>query len=189
MGLFRTDFAMLLAYDGPELTLEEALAGIVGEGATFASGAPFAGTANWGQLLSLLFSLVLVVVAAIWVTRLVATQRMGGGSARNLRIVESLGLGGQTHLSIVKVGTKHVLVGITKEGINYLCDVDATELNLEQVANNSANQFAGLLNKYLKRENDLVGSNAVESDSAKPNTADSDSAKPNTIKDDTHDQN
>lgn len=102
-----------------------------------------------GQMVSLLLSLVVVVIAAIWVTRLIATQRLGS-SSRNLKVVENLGLGGQTHLSIVQVGQQYVLLGITKEGISYLCEVDPHELNLAEVG--TPHPFSHILTKYLKKE-------------------------------------
>ena len=107
----------------------------------------------FGQLLSLLLSAGLVVVAAIWVTKLVAGQRLGMRSA-NLQVVESLGLGGQTAISIIKVGEQHILVGITKEGINYLCDIDAQSLTEVSTANQGllGSQFSGVLAKYLKKD-------------------------------------
>lgn len=104
-----------------------------------------------GQIITFILSLAFVIFAAIWVTRFVATQRFRG-VGRNIQIVESLGIGGQSSICVIKVGIKYCLIGITKEGINYLCDIDENDINLENMTNNSPMDFTGVLSKYLKRD-------------------------------------
>lgn len=103
------------------------------------------------QLLTFITSLGLVIFMAVWVTRFVATQRFRG-TGRNIQIVESLGIGGQSSICIIKVGLKYSLVGITKEGITYLCDLNESDINVEQVTNAHPVPFSGILSKYLKKD-------------------------------------
>lgn len=104
-----------------------------------------------GQIFTFILSLAFVIVMAIWTTRFVATQRFRSTS-KNLQIVESLGIGGQSSICIIKVGTKYCLVGITKEGVRYLSDVNEDDINLELMTNNRPVDFTNVLSKYLKKD-------------------------------------
>ncbi|MCL1996878.1 MAG: flagellar biosynthetic protein FliO [Defluviitaleaceae bacterium] len=97
-------------------------------------------TQTFGFLLALAF----VVVLAIFVTRFVAGQRLRGFNNRNIKIIESIGVGHQGSICILQIGTNYILVGITKENITFLQNVDSNNITVSPMEN-----FQTPFKKYL----------------------------------------
>ena len=88
-----------------------------------------------GRVITVLFTIVLF--AAILYLAYLTTKYIGkkysissGMSGKNLKIIDSLSLAPDKVLMIVKAGGKTVLVGLSREHMEYICDVDESELTL-----------------------------------------------------------
>ena len=112
---------------------------------------PFIG---FGQMFLFLGSLIIVIIAAIYVTRFIATQRFRL-QGKNIRIIESIGMGQNTSLSIIRVGNKNILIGVTKENINHIQTLDEEDIDLSHLQNDGQNvSFSRYLEKFIaKKEN------------------------------------
>lgn len=103
------------------------------------------------NIFTVLFALVFVVVLAIYFTKWLATgrfKRLG----RNIKIIESIGLGQNNAIFLLKIGTKYVLIGASKESTNFLFELDENEIQLEQ--NTEEQNFTSVLNKLMKGKKD-----------------------------------
>ena len=109
------------------------------------------GLLNFGQLVFFFLALAFVVILAIFVTRLVASQKMRGFN-KNIKIVESIGFANNSGISILKVGKQYILVGITKENITFLQNLKEEDLDLSFP--NYQASFKKHLEKYLTRKGD-----------------------------------
>ncbi|MCL1936550.1 MAG: flagellar biosynthetic protein FliO [Defluviitaleaceae bacterium] len=109
-----------------------------------------------GRFFSLFISLGVVIFLAIVVTRFVAKQRFSFG--KNIKIIDSIGVGRQNSICIVNIGTKYFLIGITKENIVFLQNIDEEDIELKNVENNNL-PFSKYLEKYIikkdKKNDDL----------------------------------
>lgn len=97
------------------------------------------------------FALVFVVVLAIYFTRWLAAgkfRKMG----RNIKIIESVGLGQNNAIFLLKVGVKYVLIGASKESTNFLLEVNEDEIEIEEKSVEPG--FTNVLNKFMKDKND-----------------------------------
>ena len=90
-----------------------------------------------GRVITVLFTKVLF--AAILYLAYLTTKYIGkkysissGMSGKNLKIIDSLSLAPDKVLMIVKAGGKTVLVGLSREHMEYICDVDENELTLPE---------------------------------------------------------
>ncbi|MCL2463180.1 MAG: flagellar biosynthetic protein FliO [Defluviitaleaceae bacterium] len=96
---------------------------------------------------------VFVLAMAYFFTKWFASAKTGAlrGRRANIRLVESMGVGMQSYVQIVKVGKKYVLVGVTKGGVSMLAELDPADLELAR--ENPANilPFEKILRQYFPK--------------------------------------
>jgi len=107
-----------------------------GEGLTAtgeaSSGATGTGIGSaYGSLVKMIVALV-VVIACIYggmflLGRVLGKRGKGVNSGRNLEVLESTYVGPKKTVSLVRIGEKAVLVGVTDNGISLLTQLDQTE--------------------------------------------------------------
>lgn len=102
------------------------------------------------QLVLFFGSLVIVVVMAIFVTRMVAGQRLRY-AGKNIKIIESIGLAPASSLCLVQVGDKYLLVGVTKENIHLIAHLEAEDLTLDQETGQPV-AFSKYLERFLTKK-------------------------------------
>ncbi len=97
------------------------------------------------QLLGLLFVFVLVLIAAWYVSRFIGNKTMQGFGNKNINIIETFNMGNNKAIQIIRVANKYMAIGIGKEEINVL-----TELNEEDIILKSGDEsnmsFKDILN-------------------------------------------
>lgn len=80
-----------------------------------------------GAVLSALVVFAVMLYLAYMATKLIG-KRYGGGNGRNVRVLETVPLGQNKHLFLVKAADKTLLLGCAKEGITCLAELDADSL-------------------------------------------------------------
>lgn len=104
-----------------------------------------------GQIFFLIFLVVIVVLLAYLTTRMLGSTRLTKRNG-NIGIIESVAVGYQSSVQLIKVGSKHILIGVTKEKITFLTEVDKESLKIDNVAQGINNiPFEKMINKYLQK--------------------------------------
>ena len=99
-----------------------------------------------------IFFLVIVVAALAYITiKFMATPKFGRGARRNLEIVESISVGPQSFVHVVRVGGQYVLIGTTRSQVNLLTQIDQEHLKLPE--NTQGGGFESFFSRFQKREN------------------------------------
>jgi len=111
-----------------------------------------------GQFLMLALVFVGVVVLAYFCTKWLGTAKQTRRGA-NLSVLESMGMGQQSAIQIIRVGSKFFLVGITKEHVTLLSELDEESLVLPEARTINlqgtptfAQAFELQLRKYFHKE-------------------------------------
>lgn len=107
--------------------------------------------------------LVMVVGAlAYYTTRLIGGAKYGKGGRRNLEIVESMGVGPQSFVHVLKVGKKYVLIGVTRGQVSLLTELEEEQLVLSE--NSPKVSFESFVSKFQKNaeEDDGLNSNGED---------------------------
>jgi flagellar protein FliO/FliZ len=111
-------------------------------------------SSSWESFIQLLGALV--IFAFVLVITYLATRWMGGmqktrGSNKNLRIIETIGVGNNKYISIVEVGTVYLVVSVGKDEVHLLTEISKEELkdlSFEDEKNmDLQDTFAGILKK------------------------------------------
>ena len=95
-------------------------------------------SAGW-SIVKLILITVLVLVLAFYSTRLIAKYQNNTWSAKNnIQFIESYRVGGNKMVAIAKIGEKYYAMGIGKEEIHVIAELDKDDLKLpEQVSDTS----------------------------------------------------
>jgi flagellar protein FliO/FliZ len=97
----------------------------------------------------------LVIFAFVLAITYLTTRWMGGISKshsnnKNLRIVETIGVGNNKYISIVEVGTVYLVVSVGKEEVHLLAQLTRDELkdfSFEEDGTKPQESFAEIMNK------------------------------------------
>lgn len=82
------------------------------------------------QVVLLLFVFIFVIGLAYYITKKLAslnTLRMQG---KNMKIIETLQVGVSQVIHLVKIGDKIIIIGVSKDKITYLSEVDGESIDL-----------------------------------------------------------
>jgi len=94
-----------------------------------------------------------VALLAYYATKRMASASRGGvrGDAGNLSVVESVGVGGQAVVRLVRAGDKHFVIGVTKERVTLLGEVDSESITtIPMTAPELAMPFGKILSRYIQ---------------------------------------
>ena len=83
------------------------------------------------EIIFLLFVFVFVIGSAYFITKKIAaigSQRMQG---KNMEIIETLQLSMSQIIHLVRVGKKIVIIGVSKDRITYLSEVDSESIDFD----------------------------------------------------------
>jgi len=85
------------------------------------------------QVVQIVVCLAAVAALAWLTTRLLARQRMAAGRAGHLALVDSLPLGKDRHVCLVRAGREYLLLGVAEHQITLLREGAAPSHNPDQV--------------------------------------------------------
>ncbi|MGE5676480.1 MAG: flagellar biosynthetic protein FliO [Pseudomonadota bacterium] len=92
-----------------------------------------AGSTIYG-ILYFIFMTAVILGAAYYVTRFIAKRGFGVSGNKNIKVVESINLGIDKSLLLVKVGEQYMLLGSTQKNISLLAEIDKEKLSIENVS-------------------------------------------------------
>lgn len=103
------------------------------------------------ELLGALVIFVFVLVIVYFTTKWMGGLQMARSNNKNLRIVETIGVGSNKTISIVEAGTVYLVVSVGKDEVHLLARLtkeQLKDLSFEEVKNNAqAESFSEIFNK------------------------------------------
>lgn len=118
-----------------------------------------------GQTITIIFVLIFTL-AIIYLFAYFAKKMKFGNSAfnnKNINIIEYKNIGNNNNIVLAKVGEKYVLLGSSRDRVNFLCDIDKTDIDTElDKKETDVFDFRAMLNdkiKEIKKTDDKNGGN------------------------------
>ncbi|MCR4802210.1 MAG: flagellar biosynthetic protein FliO [Lachnospiraceae bacterium] len=108
-------------------------------------------TDNYLRLIGTLFVFVVVLVVAYYVTRWIGQKEQGRFGEKNIRIIEGYRMGTNKSVQIVKVGNKYFVLGVGKDEISYLGEVNEEELVFPENTIKPLPEFKDILAKAKEK--------------------------------------
>lgn len=106
------------------------------------------------QILNVIFIFLLVIFLAYITTKIIAGKKIKTMKGNNMQIIETIPLGFNS-LHILKVNEKFYLISSSKEGIQYLTELNKDDISLDNFENTVS--FEENLKLYLKKAKDKIG--------------------------------
>ena len=104
-------------------------------------------------LLGIIVLMILMCFAARWLHNRFNTGMFGSGQ-RTVKIIECIGIAQDKQLMIVSVGRKIMLLGVTPNSVNKICDLEEEDLLSEENGNiPSESGFMKSLKKAFEERN------------------------------------
>lgn len=102
------------------------------------------------QLIGLIIVFVLILAAAYFTSRFVGTSTVTNLKNRNIKVIETYKIAPNRFLQIVEISGKYIVIGVSKDNIEYLTELNAdqiikgdgeiTPLNFKDILNNVKNK-------------------------------------------------
>jgi flagellar biogenesis protein FliO len=123
-------------------------------GVFLTSGMPTPSTRIFFSIFQFFAATILVALLAWFATKKLVGARGMGKKAGNLNIVESLNVGGQAVVQLVKAGGKYLLIGVTRERVTLLAEIDKSEVTEPEPIDfkNLNTPFGKILSKYIQKD-------------------------------------
>lgn len=109
---------------------------------------------NWSstfEMLGQFFFLIVVFVAIIFLaffsTKKLASFRLNSRGA-GMKIVETLAVGTHNVVQLVKIGKKYFLIGVSRENISFLAEIDECDIPVQEEKEKRTEKFP--FEKYLQ---------------------------------------
>ena len=88
------------------------------------------------QLIATLFVFVLVLALTYFVTKWIAKSGAMQSRARNIKVIETYKIAPSKYIQIVEIGKKQYAIGVTKEQITFLKELEEDQLELPEDSGN-----------------------------------------------------
>lgn len=109
-------------------------------------------TDSYLQFLTVLLLFVFVLLITFFTTRWIASYQKNKTNGRNIEVIETTRIASNKYLQIIRVGNKHLLIGIGKDEIHLLTELSAEELVFMNENSMSFKDFADIFAKKLKEK-------------------------------------
>ena len=83
------------------------------------------------EIISLLFVFVFVIGSAYFITKKIAAIGALRMQGKNMEIIETLQLSVSQMIHLVRVGEKTLIIGVSKDQVTYLSEVDIDTIDLD----------------------------------------------------------
>lgn len=113
-----------------------------------------------------IFMSAVIIGAAYLVTRLIAKRSIASGGNKNLKVVETLSLGLDKSLMLIKAGEQYLLLGSTPKGITFLSEIKPEKLNnkneSEFYSDTKEESFEAYLKNFNHDKNNSVSNRSIK---------------------------
>jgi len=98
----------------------------------------FSASPSWGggvfEILFILIVFICILFLAYIVTRFVANRAVGRLRSRHMEVVDTLAIGGDSQLMVVKIGGEYLLISKSQKLLTFLTKLELTPEELEEAA-------------------------------------------------------
>jgi flagellar protein FliO/FliZ len=111
----------------------------------------------FGSFFYILIVLAFIILFCWFVLRLMGRIKGRGASGGNLHLMESILVGSQNMVQLVRAGDKYLVIGVTKEQITLLAELDESQIKELQPLPPLSTSFKNVLERFLPPKDDKNG--------------------------------
>lgn len=106
------------------------------------------------QLFELLFILILILAAAYFTTRYVGKLSLGQFKNSNFKVIDTYRISPNKFLQVVKIANKYIVIAVGKDTINFITELEETELFMKETPAKENVNFKQILEKIKTKRID-----------------------------------
>lgn len=114
----------------------------------------------FGQSFFLVIFCIVLIFLAFYATKWLSRAKIAGKLGGNIHVIEAASVGLNCVIQLVKVGNKYFLIGVSKEKVTFLAEIDEEELNFSDKTESPS------FEKYIQK---FMNKGKVETDETKKN--------------------
>ena len=99
----------------------------------------------------LVFLFIGIVLGAYYVTKWISMAQFQKNQGKNIKVIESIGIGPQKILQLVQVGTQVFLIGITKDHITFMTEIDPSTIATSNIEAGQHASFQSYLSQWIQK--------------------------------------
>ena len=128
-------------------TFEEKIVDGVNNASSEPTTESFSSTNNVLELLGLCLLLVIILFAAYYTSKFVGRYKLGQLKDSNISVIEAYRISTNKMLQIVKIGNKYVVIGVSKDNITVITELDESEDWIHEDNEGEKQSFRQILDK------------------------------------------
>ncbi len=105
------------------------------------------------QLVGLVVILIIILVAAYYTSRFIGGIKLGQMKKSNFQVIDTYRVTANKALQLIKVGNKYLVISIGKDEINFITELEETEVIIRENNQGETQSFKQILDK-LKNKNE-----------------------------------
>lgn len=102
---------------------------------------------NFIQLIGLVILLIVILIATYYTTRFVGNVKLGQMKNSNFKLIDAYRISPNKVVQIVKIGNKYIVLGIGKDTINFITELDEEQVTVRDYQTREKVSFTQLLDK------------------------------------------
>lgn len=106
------------------------------------------------QLVVVLIMFLFVLGLSYLAARLAGNFQSNIQSRNNVKIIETIRIGNNKYIQIVKIGSRYAAIGVGKDDITFLTELEEEELNLDALGKNTKGSFKDILSQLQKKKDE-----------------------------------
>lgn len=103
------------------------------------------------QLIGLVFLLIIILIATYYTTRLVGGIKQNQLKNSNFQVIDAYRVSANKVVQIVKIGNKYIVLGIGKDTINYITELEEAEVLIRENNASEKISFKQILEKVRNK--------------------------------------
>ncbi len=105
------------------------------------------------QMLGLVILLIVILIAAYYTTKFIGGMKQGQLSRSNFQVIDAYRISPNKVIQIVKIANKYIVLAIGKDSINYITELDESEISLKTEQEKEPQSFTQILERLKLGQN------------------------------------
>lgn len=105
------------------------------------------------QMLGLVILLIVILIAAYYTTKFIGGMRQGQLMHSNFQVIDAYRISPNKVIQIVKIANKYVVIAIGKDSINYITELDESEIVMKTERDKQPQSFTQILEQLKMGHN------------------------------------
>jgi flagellar protein FliO/FliZ len=112
----------------------------------------YSSSGSFWQLIGLVFLLIIILIAAYFTSKFIGSMTVGQLKNSNFKVIDTYRISPNKFIQIVKVGNKYIVLAVAKDTINYITELEESEVYIREPRSKENVNFKQILDKLKNKK-------------------------------------